>query len=308
MEYDVVVLTDHRYVAPQKKTPYIENVLQVDHLVLKALENQGLKAIRKSWDDPDFDWSSTKYALFRTTWDYFDRYVEFSEWLEKASRQTQFINSKKLIYWNIDKHYLQDLSNAGLNIPRTIFIEQGSTETLAEAIAKAKSEHGFMADAYILKPCVSGAARHTYKIGQDRIVDHESIFQELVANESMMLQEFQHNIVSEGEISMMVFNGEFCHAVLKIAKPGDFRVQDDFGGTVHDYSPSAEQIAFAKSMVHAAPELPIYARVDIFRDNEGNWALAELEIFEPELWFRLKPEAADMMAKNIKERCLLDEV
>ena len=97
-------------------------------------------------------------------------------------------------------------------------------------------------------------------------------------------------------------NGEFSHAVLKIAKPGDFRVQDDFGGTVHDYSPSAEQIAFAKSVVHAAPELPIYARVDIFRDNEGNWALAELEIFEPELWFRLDPTAAHTLAKTIKDK------
>lgn len=308
MKYDVVVLTDHRYVAPQKKTPYIENVLQEDLLVLKALENQGLKAIRKSWDDPDFDWSSTKYALFRTTWDYFDRYLEFSEWFEKASKQTKLINSKELIHWNIDKHYLQDLSNSGINIPNTVFVEKGATLTLTDTVEKVSSEHGFTSETYILKPCVSGAARHTYKIEQDGIVDHESIFQELVANESMMLQEFQHNIVLEGEISMMVFNGEFSHAVLKIAKPGDFRVQDDFGGTVQDYSPSAEQIAFAKNVVHAAPELPIYARVDIFKDNEGNWALAELEIFEPELWFRLKTEAADMMAKNIKERCLLDEV
>ncbi|MDF0717380.1 hypothetical protein PY092_14545 [Muricauda sp. 334s03] len=304
MEYDVVVLTDHRYVAPQKKTPYIENVLQEDQLVLKALENQGLKAIRKSWDDPDFDWSTTQYALFRTTWDYFDRYVEFSEWLVKASKQTQFINSLELIYWNIDKHYLQDLSNSEITIPKTVFVEKGATLTLAETVAKAKSEHGFTADTYILKPCVSGAARHTYKIGQDRIADYESIFQNLVKEEAMMLQEFQQNIVSEGEISMMVFNGEFTHAVLKIAKPGDFRVQDDFGGTVHDYEPNQEQITYAKSVVHAAPELPIYARVDIFKDNEGNWALAELEIFEPELWFRNNPSAADILAKAIKKNYL----
>ena len=72
MKLDIVVLTDRRYVAPEKKTPYIENVLQEDQLVLDALKNQGFKAVRKAWDDPDFDWSTTKYALFRTTWDYFD--------------------------------------------------------------------------------------------------------------------------------------------------------------------------------------------------------------------------------------------
>jgi glutathione synthase/RimK-type ligase-like ATP-grasp enzyme len=301
MKFDVVVLTDHRYVAPEKKTPYIENVLQEDRLVLEALQSQGLKAGRKAWDDPDFDWSTTKYALFRTTWDYFDRYAEFSNWLDMASQQTKFINPKKLIYWNIDKHYLKDLLIAGVNIPRTVFIEQGATPTLAETIKISKSEHGFTSSGYILKPCVSGAARHTYKIDDSKVGDHEAIFKQLVSEEAMMLQEFQHHIVSEGEISMMVFNGEFTHAVLKIAKPGDFRVQDDFGGTVHPYSPSAEQIEFAKSVVHAAPELPVYARVDIFKDNNGKWALAELEIFEPELWFRQNPEAADTLAHEIKQ-------
>ncbi|MDF0705805.1 MAG: hypothetical protein VX772_00950 [Bacteroidota bacterium] len=302
MEFDVVVLTDHRYVDPKEKTPYIQNVLQEDQLVLEALQNQGLKVVRKAWDDPDFDWSTTKYALFRTTWDYFDRYAEFSEWLEKASKQTQFINSKELIYWNIDKHYFKDLSKAGVNVPNTVYIEKGSKTTLEGTIQSAMSNHGFTADTYILKPCVSGAARHTYKIKNDKVSEHEAVFQDLIKEEAMMLQEFQHHIVSEGEISMMVFNGQFTHAVLKIAKPGDFRVQDDFGGTVHNYSPSASQIAFAKSVVYAAPELPVYARVDIFKDNDGNWALAELEIFEPELWFRLNPTAAHTVAKAIKNK------
>lgn len=302
--FDVVVLTDHRYVAPKKRSPYIENVLLEDRLVLEALQKQGLHATRKAWDDPDFDWSTTKCALFRTTWDYFDRYTEFSQWFETASEQTQFINSKQLIHWNIDKHYLQDLSKSGVHVPKTVFIEKGTKTSLTEAIAKAKSNNGFTTDTFILKPCVSGAARHTYKFQTNDIDQHETIFQKLVSEEAMMLQEFQGNIVSEGEISMMVFNGEFTHAVLKIAKPGDFRVQDDFGGSVHEYLPNEEQIAFAKRVVNAAPELPIYARVDIFKDNNGDWALAELEIFEPELWFRRNPKAAQTLAKAIKDTCL----
>ncbi|USD25147.1 ATP-grasp domain-containing protein [Flagellimonas marinaquae] len=302
MDFDVVILTDHRYVAPKRSNPYNENVLLEDRLVLEALENQGLKVGRKSWDDPSFDWSTTKLALFRTTWDYFDRYSEFSKWLETASKKTRFINSQQLIHWNIDKHYLQDLSINGVTIPKTVFIEKGTTTTLADAISNSEANHRFNADTFILKPCVSASARHTYKIEKNKIIEHESIFQELIAKEAMMLQEFQKNIVSEGEISMMVFNGAFTHAVLKTAKPGDFRVQDDFGGTVQKYTPNQEQIVFAQSIVKAAPELPVYARVDIFRDNEGNWALAELEIFEPELWFRLNPTAANTLAKTIKAK------
>ncbi|MER3373145.1 MAG: hypothetical protein RIM83_00750 [Allomuricauda sp.] len=300
MSYDVVVLTDPRYINPQKQSDYIANVLLEDRLVLEALQKQGLNTVRKSWDDPNFDWSSTQYALFRTTWDYFDRFSEFSKWMEATSQQTKFINSKKLINWNIDKHYLHDLSLAGVTIPKTFYVEKGTQITLEKAYAHAVEKLGFRPSTFILKPCVSGAARHTYKIHKETIAEHEAVFQELVAEEAMMLQEFQENIVKEGEISMMVFNGQFTHAVLKIAKPGDFRVQDDFGGTVHQFEPTQEQIDFATSVVHAAPELPIYARVDIFKDNDGNWALAELEIFEPELWFRLNPQAADILAKSIK--------
>ena len=50
----------------------------------------------------------------------------------------------------------------------------------------------------------------------------------------MLIQPFFKTISELGEASLMVFDGKFTHAILKKAKPGDFRVQDDFGGTVHD--------------------------------------------------------------------------
>jgi glutathione synthase/RimK-type ligase-like ATP-grasp enzyme len=155
---------------------------------------------------------------------------------------------------------------------------------------------------FVLKPCVSGAARHTYKITSENIDGHEAIFSKLIANESMIIQPFQKNIVDKGEISMMVMNGKYTHSVLKIAKPGDFRVQDDFGGTVHDYTPSQEEITYAENAVKSCPEMPIYARVDVFLDNQNKLALAELELIEPDLWFRNHPEAANELAKGIKER------
>ena len=101
---------------------------------------------------------------------------------------------------------------------------------------------------------------------------------------------------------MMVFNGKFSHAVLKAAKPGDFRVQDDFGGSVKMYTPTVEEIEFAENTVKACQELPIYARVDIFTDNDNHIALSELELIEPELWFRYFPQAAKKLASAIKDK------
>ncbi len=302
MVYDVVVLTDSRYLSPEKDNIYVSNVILEDDLVLKALEKKGLSVTRKAWDDLKFDWKTAKYALFRATWDYFDRFDEFFKWFERTKKLTHFINSASLIQWNIDKHYLKDLEAKGVNIPNTLYIERGAKTNLAESIAKAKETLGFQSKDLVLKPCIAGGARHTYKFPEEQHKDLESIFRELIGKESLMLQEFQKNIVSEGEVSLMVFNGAYSHAVLKIAKPGDFRVQDDYGGTVHDYTPSNAEIEFATNAVHACTEIPAYSRVDIFMDNDGNWALAELEIFEPELWFRNHPEAADVLAGIIKTK------
>lgn len=291
--YDYVVLTDDRYVAPAILDENVQNILTEDGLVLDALKANGHRVTRISWSDPEFNWASTKAVIFRTTWDYFDRFEEWKAWLASTSKLTQMINPYALINWNMDKHYLRDLHDRGINIPATRYIEIGEETNL-----KALYHETGWTDC-ILKPCVSGASRHTYKLNIDTLQEHEEIFQTLIVKEAMMLQPFQKNVVEKGEVSLMVMGGEFTHAVLKVAKPGDFRVQDDFGGTVHLYDPSSEEIAFAEKAVAACDPQPTYARVDIIRDNNDQLALIELELIEPELWFRLKPEAAQVLAKAL---------
>ncbi|EDP70133.1 hypothetical protein FBALC1_11387 [Flavobacteriales bacterium ALC-1] len=294
--YDVVILTDQKHAYPNIVDDYIKNVITEDALVANALGQLGLNVIRLAWSDPDFDWSTTKSILFRTTWDYFDDFDKFLEWLNAVSKVTTLINSEAIIRWNIDKHYLQDLQKNGVHIAETLFIETGTTKTLKEL----HTETGWINT--VLKPCVSGGARHTYKLNADNLDVYEAVFKDLISHEAMMLQPFQNKIVTEGEVSMMVFNGTYTHAVLKKAKAGDFRVQDDFGGSVHHYKPIDKEIQFAIDSVKACDELPLYARVDIFNDNNGKIALAELELFEPELWFRNYPKAAHILAKAIKEK------
>lgn len=292
---DVVVLTDSRYLEDSLIDPYKHNVFYEDQLVVNALKNQGLNVKRLAWDDKIFDWSESKFILFRTTWDYFDRFDEFSNWLNQVSNQTKLINSETIIRWNIDKHYLNDLKAKGIHIAETYFIEKGTEITLKQIHEQLNWQET------VLKPCISGAARHTYKLNASNIKVYESVFKGLIQQEAMMLQPFQYNIVEKGEVSMMVINGTYTHSVLKIAKDGDFRVQDDFGGSVHNYEPTKLEIEFAENAVKACPELPLYARVDIFTDNQEQIALAELELIEPELWFRNHPEAADLLAYTVKK-------
>jgi len=151
----------------------------------------------------------------------------------------------------------------------------------------------------ILKPTVSGAARHTYKLNKDNVSAYETVYNELILKESMMIQEFQYSVPLKGELTFVVFDGKFSHAILKKAKSGDFRVQDDFGGTVHNYSASDEEIKFAEHVVSLCSPIPVYGRVDAILDNKNKLAVSELELIEPELWFRNCPESADRYAEAV---------
>tara|TARA_B100001093_G_scaffold519395_1_gene608230 strand:- start:1879 stop:2790 length:912 start_codon:yes stop_codon:yes gene_type:complete len=293
MIYDIVILTDLRYEKPETTDWYIEQILLEDGLVQKALEEKGLKVIRKSWDAKDFDWTQSRYAIFRSTWDYFDRFGEFFSWFEKTRKAIEFINCPEIIYWNLDKHYLNDLKQSNINIPPTIFLEKGEQQSLNALFEKTEWTKA------VLKPAIAGAARETFLIKKEEHLNYEKELQRLIKNEAMLFQQFQHQIQSKGEMSLMMIDGKFTHAVLKKAKPGDFRVQDDFGGTVVDYAPNKEEIAFAEKAIAVCPKETIYGRVDIFYDNDNRLSLGELELIEPELWFRKNPTAADKLADAI---------
>jgi glutathione synthase/RimK-type ligase-like ATP-grasp enzyme len=293
---DITLLTDARYVNPPTIDWYIQNILDEDRLVTEALQRRGLTVTRTNWDNPEYDWTKTRFAVFRATWDYFDRFQEFSKWLTSVNNKTNLINPLSLVKWNMDKHYLRDLKNRGINIPPTLFVEPVEIRSLSEIVKSTGWSD------CILKPAVSGAARHTYKLNASNIRDHEAIFRKLIDEESMLIQEFQHQITTKGEVALMVFGGKFSHAVLKKAKVGDFRVQDDFGGTVHEYLPSQQEIDFAEHIVSSCTPLPVYARVDVILDNQNNLSVSELELIEPELWFRKHLPAAEAFTEAILKK------
>ena len=294
-EFDVVLLTDSRYVNPSKIDPYIENVLKEDGLVMEGLEKLNLRTIKKDWNDSNFNWSSTKSAIFRSTWDYFDQFSNFRNWLDLVKDQCYLINPYQQINWNLDKHYLIDLQKLDLPIVESVFVSKKTNLNL-ETISKSKNWKDI-----VIKPTISGAARHTYLLKNDEIKNFQEKWLSLTSMEDFMVQEFQNNILSSGEIAVMLFGGKYSHSVLKKAKKGDFRVQDDFGGSVEKINPSLEIIQLAEKTIKSLKTIPIYARVDIIFDNNNRPVISELELIEPELWFRFKEDSAYKLAEIVKD-------
>jgi len=292
---DVALLTERRFEGPATPGghPLHPNIIHDDQLLQEALERRGISSVRVDWARPDVDWSKFRCAVFRTIWDYFERADEFGAWLGRVEGQTTLCNSPDVVRWNMDKHYLADLEARGVPIVATRYIERGSRTTLRDQL----EESGWVEA--IVKPCISGAARHTYRVNAASARELEPVVKELLATESLMLQPFIEDIVRVGEDTLMVIDGRYTHAVRKVPKSGDFRVQQDHGGTVHDYTPTPEQIELAERAMAARKPTLAYGRVDMVRDNEGRMAVMELEVIEPELWLRHHPPAAEAFAEAI---------
>ena len=208
--------------------------------------------------------------------------------------------------------YLLDLEDAGVPVVPSVIHRTRSGLPWAEVCQT------FASMDVVIKPTVSGAAKDTFRVTRCQNKWHlapahpdpiEDLWASLLGRQDMMVQPFLPSVVAEGELSLMWLGGTVTHAVKKQAKPGDFRVQDDHGGTVVPHVMTSEERAFANHAMAAAVDLmaqrdmgtPLYARVDIVRDLNGAWAVSELEMVEPELWFRMCPEAALVLAQAIAE-------
>lgn len=292
----IALLTERRYIGRPVVAGewYYGNILQDDGLLQSALLDRGIYGVRVDWSDPQVDWDAFDAAVFRTTWDYFDRFDRFQVWFEAMRSRLPMINVAETIAWNLDKRYLADLEQRGVAIVPTRFIPAGDTGTLRawwQEVGWARA---------VVKPTISGGARHTYRL-DGRDVDEVAGWIAAHRREhEFMLQPFLETVEERGELSLMVFAGEYSHAVRKIPKAGDFRVQDDHGGTVHPHEATAEEIAFAERVVAACDPIPVYARVDIVWNAQGGMELMELELIEPELWLRKHPPSAVAYAEAIR--------
>ena len=283
----VALVTESRYVAPAETDAYIDNILLEDQLLAHALMQRGITTTRVDWAS-DVDWSTYDAALLRTTWDYFERLPEFREWLAAVDERTRLVNPLATLTWNMDKRYLADLAERGVAVVPTRYAERGSGRSLA-AIAGAEGW-----SEVVVKPTVSGAAWKTYRVSD--LVAFESTWRGLVAETEMMVQPFLPDVMVGGEVTVVAFGGRVSHALVKRPAPGDFRVQDDHGGTVHAHQPTESEVELAERALASLENTPVYARVDMVRGPSGALLVMELELIEPELWIRLREASADAFA------------
>jgi hypothetical protein len=263
-----------------------------DLSLAQALQRRGALVRAAPWDEPSVRWEDFDRVVLRSCWDYHVRASEFLDWLsllEKA--RVPLWNPAPLVRSNAQKSYLRDLASAGIPVLPTEWLEPGRRVDLAALLARRDWEEA------VVKPLVSASAHRTLRTSRGRAAADQAALDELVSSGGVLVQQFAPEISSFGEWSLVFLDGAYSHAVVKRPAPGDFRVQDDFGGTASRQTPPAALVRQAQDLL-SRHEPWLYARVDAI-DRDGRLILMELELIEPSLFLGWDSRAADRFAEGI---------
>ncbi len=257
-----------------------------DGVLVQALSESGIETC---WQDWGADRCNTA-MLVRSTWDYHTRPTEFRSWLQRRkTSNSPTWNDPGLMEWNMHKGYLLQLEARGVPIVPTVM----ATAEVAQAFEARELPWADI----VVKPAISASAHLTARIAS---ADLRKFVADCGVNGDLLVQPYMQEIEHAGEISVVAIAGVLTHAVTKVPRRGDFRVQASFGGTAEPCALNENLRKAAMRVLLSLPTAPTYARVDLLPSN-GTYLLMELEAIEPALFFRHAPEAATRLARYVAQ-------
>ena len=253
-----------------------------------ALTAAGATVEPIAWTDVG-EVSDYDLVLPLVAWGY---HLDYARWLALLDRAEAegwpMINPPALLRWNGDKAYLAELAERGVSTVPTLAVESCCDADLEEARRRFGSEW------LVIKPPVSASAAGTHRLGPKDDLPSES------RRRPMIIQPLIEEVAKTGEFSLMLFDGEYSHAVVKRPKTGDFRVQEYHGGvTLPCRAPPAGAIKLAQAALAAAPADASYARIDIVPDDQGLLRIMELELIEPSLFLDHSSDGGAAFTRSI---------
>lgn len=268
-----------------------------DKLLIEPMKSIGWVAEEISWRNENINWNDYDAVIVRSTWDYQKDYKKFLEVLDKINNSSAHLeNNFELMKWNMNKKYLFDLEQDGIKIVDTLWKNTFDFNEIQNSFGLFKTTE------IIIKPNISANADNTFRLTKENLLNRKNELEKIFENREFMVQPFMESIVEEGEYSLFFFNGEFSHCVLKKPKENDFRVQEEHGGKFKRVVPAEQQISIGKNIVSKLSVLPLYARTDLVRTLDNDFALMELEAIEPSLYFNMDEQSPIRFTKAFEEK------
>ncbi len=266
-----------------------------DDGLVSALRARGLHARWMPWDDPRTE--SADLVILRAAWDYAERRDEFLDWTERVRN---LLNAPEVVRWNSDKHYLNDLADAGIGVVASAFLEPG------DGVTTARLPGGEL----VVKPAIGAGSVDTCRFA-DRAAAAAHADGMLAAGRSVLVQPYDPR-VEAGETALVFLAGEQSHGFTKgpILPPQGLQPRFDASGTYAEEmltpaDPDIEVWEIGHDTLDAAAAhlgVPrsefLYARVDLIGSGDDAVVL-ELELIEPSLgWRQLNVKSRDLLQRN----------
>lgn len=264
-----------------------------DELAVLPLARRGVQVETLPWDRPGVDWRQYALVVVRSTWDYpphAERFLGVLRGIERLGVRLE--NGSDIARWNMEKTYLRDLAAKGVEIVPTFWRDRLARGELVPLFDELRSREG------VIKPVVGANAQGAWRLDSGRARELAPQVEAFFAQRPLMMQPFERGIAEEGEFSMIYLNGLHSHSILKVPKPGDFRVQEEYGSEIRPVTPEPALLAAGDAAIAAIGQKLLYARADFVR-HEDDFRLMELELVEPSLYLRIDPKAADRFADAV---------
>lgn len=258
-----------------------------DALVADWLTKQGHHVKGVPWTEELDRFMDADLVVVRSTWDYPQNVQRFRAWLDETRDRLPIANPIDLMKWNMNKRYLLDLQRQGFRIPRSAVLDD------------PKDIHRILEDwsaqSAVIKPLIGASG-----VGVERVQPGFDVSG--LEPSQYLMQEFVPEI-SQGELSLAFFGGEFSHAVIKKPAAGEFRINSAHGGEISAIEPSPDVVGHAARVANSLAFTPLYARVDGVM-VDGEFVVFELELIEPSFFFTAVPAAAQRFGRAILRRAL----
>ncbi|MEE2565393.1 ATP-grasp domain-containing protein [Hyphobacterium marinum] len=273
---------------PEARVDAFEHRLELEALA-PACAEAGFALVEQVWDDPGFDPAAFDGIVIGTAWDYMEKHGAFLAALERFDAAAPLLNPRATVIWNSDKTYLRDLENAGLPVVPTEWAAR------ADAVSIARAFERFDCDRLVVKPQVGASAWRQARVTKGDPLPPDSE----MPPAACLIQPFLSAAETEGETTLLFFDRQFSHALVKKPKAGDYRTQSMYGASEAAVTPPDDAIETAQAALEAVAGDLLYGRVDLMRRGDGRFAIMELELVEPYLYPEQGPDLGANYARAL---------
>jgi glutathione synthase/RimK-type ligase-like ATP-grasp enzyme len=265
-----------------------------DEMTYQPLARLGWEVVSIPWNWHDQDWTLFDLVVIRSPWDYQNSPDVFLSTLEKIEASgVRLLNPVSICRWNLDKRYLRELQHRGVSIVPTLWLDRLELDDIPDYYRQLGQP-----SALVIKPCVGAGAQGIFVLSKDPNSDWKTPLR-LYDDRPVMVQPYLASINSVGEYSLFYFGGQYSHAILKVPKAGDFRVQEEHGGVISSYAADESLCQAAQETLAAVDCELLYARVDLVILDDGSPAVIELELIEPSLYFPYDDQSPQRFAEAL---------